>query len=83
MESLAFNGGAITAVPFLGEHADLDVRAKAGYAVRIGRRIILFLADSDNVEPRLYRHVPPKVGTPDALFLGMECDGAPLSLHYA
>ena len=51
--------------------------------MRIGRRIILFLADSDNVEPRLYRHVPPEVGTPDALFLGMECDGAPLSLHYA
>jgi L-ascorbate metabolism protein UlaG (beta-lactamase superfamily) len=82
MESLEFRNGSITALPFLGEHSDLNVRCKAAHLVRIGNRSLLFAADSCNVEPRLYQHLYHEVGAVDAIFLGMECDGAPLSWLY-
>lgn len=72
----------ITGIPFIGEHADLDIRSKICYHVRLGRFPLLFVADSCNVEPELYRHVFDTVGPVDSLFLGMECDGAPLSWLY-
>ena len=31
-----FPGGKVIATPFLGEHADLDIRAKSTYCVRLG-----------------------------------------------
>lgn len=82
METLPIEGGVITGLPFLGEHADLDVRTKLAYLVRSGRHSLLFAADSCNVEPRLYDHIHREVGDVDALFLGMECDGAPLTWLY-
>jgi hypothetical protein len=42
----------------------------------------LFAADSCNIEPRLYEHLHQEVGDVDVIFLGMECDGAPLSWLY-
>jgi hypothetical protein len=50
--------------------------------VRIGQHALLFAADSCNVEPMLYQHIHREVGDVHALFLGMECDGAPLSWLY-
>jgi hypothetical protein len=82
MESVEFENGSITALPFLGEHSDLNVRCKAAHLVRIGNRSLLFAADSCNVEPLLYEHLYNEVGTVDTIFLGMECDGAPLSWLY-
>lgn len=82
LDEIPIENGAITAVPFLGEHADLDVRTKAAYLVRIGRHSLLFAADSCNVEPRLYEHLHAEIGDVDAVFLGMECVGAPLSWLY-
>jgi L-ascorbate metabolism protein UlaG (beta-lactamase superfamily) len=82
MESIEFGNGSITALPFLGEHSDLNVRCKAAHLVRIGNRSLLFAADSCNLEPRLYEHLYHAVGDVDAIFLGMECDGAPLSWLY-
>jgi L-ascorbate metabolism protein UlaG (beta-lactamase superfamily) len=82
MESLELGNGSITALPFLGEHSDLDVRCKAAHLVRIGNRSLLFAADSCNLEPRLYEHLYHEVGDVDTIFLGMECDGAPLSWLY-
>jgi L-ascorbate metabolism protein UlaG (beta-lactamase superfamily) len=82
MESVAFKNGSITALPFLGEHSDLNVRCKAAHLVRIGNRSLLFAADSCNIEPRLYEHLYHEIGNVDAIFLGMECDGAPLSWLY-
>jgi L-ascorbate metabolism protein UlaG (beta-lactamase superfamily) len=73
---------SITALPFLGEHADLAIMSKMAWLVRIGRNALLFAADSCNIEPRLYEHVHREVGNVGALFLGMECDGAPLSWLY-
>ena len=40
------------------------------------------MADSNNLEPRLYEHVHELVGDIDVVFIGMECDGAPLSWVY-
>jgi L-ascorbate metabolism protein UlaG (beta-lactamase superfamily) len=72
----------ISGLPFLGEHADLDIMTKLAWLVRIGPHSLLFAADSCNIEPRLYEHLHREFGHVDALFLGMECDGAPLSWLY-
>jgi L-ascorbate metabolism protein UlaG (beta-lactamase superfamily) len=82
MESLEFENGSITALPFLGEHSDLNVQCKAAHLVRVGKRSLLFAADSCNLEPRLYEHLHEEIGNVNAIFLGMECDGAPLSWLY-
>lgn len=82
MEEVAFDRGTITAVPFLGEHGDLNVLTKSAYLLRLGRHSLLFAADSCNISPKVYEHVHREIGDVDALFLGMECDGAPLSWIY-
>jgi L-ascorbate metabolism protein UlaG (beta-lactamase superfamily) len=82
LESLECGNISITALPFLGEHSDLNIRSKAAYVVRAGNDSLLFAADSCNIEPRLYEHLYSYIGDVDALFLGMECDGAPLTWLY-
>jgi L-ascorbate metabolism protein UlaG (beta-lactamase superfamily) len=82
MESLEIEGGTITALPFMGEHSDLDIRTKMTYVVKLGAGSVLLAADSCNIEPRVYEHVVARTGGVDVLFLGMECDGAPLSWMY-
>jgi L-ascorbate metabolism protein UlaG (beta-lactamase superfamily) len=82
LESVPFENGSVTAVPFLGEHSDLDIRCKSAYLVRCGPHSILFAADSCNIEPALYEHLHEAFGDVDALFVGMECNGAPLSWLY-
>lgn len=72
----------ITGIPFIGEHSDLDIRSKLCHHVKIGQYTLLFAADSCNVEAKLYEKVFKLTGTVDSLFLGMECDGAPLSWLY-
>lgn len=82
METLELGSASITGLPFLGEHADLNIRSKLAYLCRIGRHSMLFGADSCNIDPRLYERVQEAVGDIDVAFLGMECDGAPLSWVY-
>jgi L-ascorbate metabolism protein UlaG (beta-lactamase superfamily) len=82
MQTLTFESGSVTGVPFLGEHADLDIRSKLAYLVELRGHRLLFAADSCNVEPRLYEHLRRQFGAVRALFIGMECDGAPLSWLY-
>jgi L-ascorbate metabolism protein UlaG (beta-lactamase superfamily) len=77
-----FPGGKVTATPFLGEHADLDIRAKSTYCVRLARKTIYIGADSSGIDPVLYRFVRGHVGPVDMAFLGMECAGAPLTWLY-
>jgi L-ascorbate metabolism protein UlaG (beta-lactamase superfamily) len=77
-----FPGGTVTATPFLGEHADLDIRAKSTYCVRLGGRTIFVGADSSGIDPGLYRYMRRHVGPVDMAFLGMECAGAPLTWLY-
>ena len=82
MEQIKIPGGSITGVPFFGEHSDLTVRTKLMYLVKMGRHTLMFAADSCNIEPRLYERVHEVTGNVDALFLGMECIGAPLTWLY-
>ncbi|MCC9070495.1 MBL fold metallo-hydrolase [Flavobacterium sp. F-65] len=82
MDRNVFDNVSITAIPFTGEHSDLNVRAKACFHVAIKQFSFLFVADSRVMEPFLYKHVQRVVGDVDVVFLGMECDGAPLSWLY-
>src|SRR5262249_44812515 len=82
METLRIEGGSITGLPFLGEHADLVIRAKTAYFIRLNDHGIICAADSNNIEPMLYEHLTEFVQNITALFLGMECVGGPLSWLY-
>jgi L-ascorbate metabolism protein UlaG (beta-lactamase superfamily) len=77
-----FPGGRVIATPFLGEHADLDVRAKTTYCVRLAGRTVFVGADSSGIDPMVYRYIRGHVGKVDLAFLGMECAGAPLTWAY-
>lgn len=76
----------IRAIPFFGEHGDLDIRTKLSYHIEISgqhpKRSILFLTDSCNLETKLFDHIHRLTGDVDVVFLGMECDGAPMSWLY-
>lgn len=82
-EEFAFPGGTIVACPFLGEHCDLDIRGKTTYWINIGGRSVFVDADSSGIEPELYGRIFDAVGPTDLAFVGMECDGAPLTWLYS
>jgi L-ascorbate metabolism protein UlaG (beta-lactamase superfamily) len=82
MQTINFNDAIITGLPFIGEHSDMNILTKACYLVKISDFKLLFLADSRIVEPRLYERVHKLIGNVDVLFIGMECDGAPLTWLY-
>ncbi len=82
MEEIREDDVCLTGLPFFGEHADLDIQTKMAWLVTVGPHKLLFVADSCNVEPRLYEHLHRQLGDIDVLFLGMECDGAPLTWLY-
>lgn len=82
METMRFADTTITGLPFIGEHCDLDILTKSCYLLKIGEFKLLFLADSRILESKLYQHIHDITGDADVLFLGMECDGAPLSWLY-
>jgi L-ascorbate metabolism protein UlaG (beta-lactamase superfamily) len=77
-ESIPLPDGAIVAIPFMGEHADLP-HGKAAYVVRAGTEQILFGADSDCLDRQMYEHVYRVLGAVQTVFIGLECVGAPLS----
>jgi L-ascorbate metabolism protein UlaG (beta-lactamase superfamily) len=82
-ESIDIPGGSITSLPFPGEHADLDVYARQGIHICIDGYRMAFLVDSDGRDPHLFRRIAHKMGRHvDALFIGMECHGAPLTWLY-
>ena len=80
-EAVSFPGGQIIAIPFLGEHADL-AHGKVGYVVRAGREQIMFGADSNCLDKRVYQEVRNHLGPIQTVFLGTECVGAPLTWVY-
>lgn len=83
METLQFEDCSISGIPFLGEHSDLDIRSKLCHLVRFNDDFkMIFAADSCNVEPEIYKKIQEVFGNVDMIFLGMECDGAPLSWLY-
>jgi L-ascorbate metabolism protein UlaG (beta-lactamase superfamily) len=83
METIEVEDGYIMAVPFLGEHGDLNVRTKSAYLMKLNGKSLYFGADSNNIEPVLYDHIAEAAaGDLDVLFVGMECEGAPMSWLY-
>jgi L-ascorbate metabolism protein UlaG (beta-lactamase superfamily) len=82
METISFADATITGIPFIGEHSDMNILSKLCHLVQIGEFKLLFMADSRIVEPQLYEHVHNQIGDVDVIFLGMECDGAPLTWLY-
>jgi hypothetical protein len=82
LERYDFQDGSITALPFSGEHCDLDVHSKHCALVEVkGRRIGLFI-DSDAIDIDVYNRLVDRIRNPDIMFIGMECNGAPLSWLY-
>ncbi len=82
MRSIKFEDVTIRGIPFTGEHCDLNILSKICYLIQFGGFQLLFLADSRILEPELYRRVHEQIGDVDVIFLGMECDGAPLTWLY-
>jgi len=82
METLNLPDCLITAIPFTGEHSDLNILTKSCYLVQIREFKLLFMADSRILDSNLYRSIQKQIGNVDVMFLGMECDGAPLSWLY-
>jgi L-ascorbate metabolism protein UlaG (beta-lactamase superfamily) len=82
METIKFADAVITCLPFIGEHSDMNILTKGCFLVKIGDFKLVFLADSRIIEPRLYENIHRLIGDVDVLFIGMECDGAPLTWLY-
>jgi L-ascorbate metabolism protein UlaG (beta-lactamase superfamily) len=80
LEELRVEDALVTAVPFLGEHSDLNVRAKSAYAVRMAGKTTLLLADSLNTSPDYWAMLSEHLGPVDYLFIGMESEGSDMSL---
>ena len=78
LESISLPDGEIIGIPFLGEHGDL-AQSKTAYLIRAGLESILFAADSDCLEKKIYENVRRIVGQVETIFLGTECVGAPLT----
>lgn len=82
METITLEDGEIIALPFPGEHSDLNIQSKLSYCVHLKGKKFLFAVDSNNLDSSLYEHIFDWIGSIEMLFLGMECDGAPLTWLY-
>lgn len=82
LEALPVPSGTIRGLPFLGEHGDLDIRAKLVWSVELEGRHVVLAADTNNIDPHLYPRVRAHVPAADILFIGMECAGAPFTWGY-
>ena len=82
MENIEVEGGFVTSLPFFGEHGDLNIRSKTAYHINLLGKSVMCMADSNNIEPKLYEHVNEFIKEVDAVFLGMECQGAPFTWLY-
>jgi L-ascorbate metabolism protein UlaG (beta-lactamase superfamily) len=82
LEQLNMNNVVITGIPFMGEHHDLHIASKMCYHIAINGVALLAMADSCNQSPEVYKNIHNIIGDVDVLFLGMECDGAPVSWVY-
>jgi hypothetical protein len=82
LDRLPLPDGELVSVPFPGEHCGLDIATKHSMVVKVCGRQFLFLVDSDAVDAALYQRLARIVPKADALFIGMECQGAPLSWFY-
>ncbi|MBB1062076.1 MBL fold metallo-hydrolase [Marilutibacter spongiae] len=82
MDEVPVPGGRIVAIPFLGEHGDLNVRSKTAWFYELLGKKIFVGADSSNLDPNLYEHIGREIGEVDIMAIGMECVGAPYTWLY-
>ena len=82
MEELKFPSGKIIGIPFFGEHHDLLINSKLCYYIQLAGQSVLAVSDSVCLEPVVYQKVHDLIGKVDTLFIGMECDGCPMSWVY-
>jgi len=82
MDSVSLEEGEIIGLPFLGEHCDLNIQSKLSYCIALNNHKFLFAADSNNLDSSLYDNIFEWIGPIDMLFLGMECEGGPLTWLY-
>lgn len=82
LDDIEFENGKILALPFLGEHCDLNIHSKLSYYVEMKGKKFILAADSNNLSQPLYDNIHDLTGDIDMLFLGMECEGAPLTWTY-
>lgn len=85
MDTIDIPFGKIICLPFFGEHGDLSINSKLSYIINISNKSIMFMADSNNISPMTYQliyqhHVNQPI---DAIFIGMECVGAPANWLYS
>jgi L-ascorbate metabolism protein UlaG (beta-lactamase superfamily) len=81
-DGIELSQGHLESLPFTGEHADLNIHSKHALALKLRERKFLFLIDSDGRDLMLYRRLSARLGPLDAMFIGMECHGAPLNWLY-
>ncbi|CDG89162.1 MBL fold metallo-hydrolase [Xenorhabdus bovienii] len=82
MDQIPLPGGEITAIPFIGEHAELDIQTKLVYNVRLHGRSYFAGADLNNFDGDIYRRAFRTLGNIEVVFIGMECDGGPIHWLY-
>lgn len=82
LDEIKIPGGVLTAIPSYGEHADLSIASKHGTHLRLKGHTFLLLADADCLDRVLYKRLAARLGCVDYLYIGMECNGAPLSWIY-
>ena len=82
METIVDRGVRVTAIPFVGEHSDLAIMGRTSYVVSALGRRLLFAVDSQNLETKMYERLGETVRDPDLLFVGMECEGSPITYGY-
>lgn len=82
LSTFTIKDGIIIGLPFFGEHSDLNIQSKLSYFINIKNNKLLFAADSNNLDKALYDNIYNITGAIDMLFIGMECNGAPLSWLY-
>lgn len=82
LEEISIASGRIVAIPFLGEHGDLNIRSKSAWYIELHGRKLFFGADSSNLEQKLYEKIAVHYDNFDILAVGMECVGAPYTWLY-
>lgn len=82
MDNIQMTQGEITAIPFIGEHAELDIQTKLVYNIRLHGLSFLAAADLNNFQSETYCRAFRTLGEVDVVFIGMECDGGPINWLY-
>lgn len=81
-DEISLPEGRVISLPFLGEHGDLNITSKSAFVVELKGKKIFLGADSNNLDPHLYENIHSMLGDMDVIFIGLECDGAPMSWIY-